>query len=615
MNQTGIESGENMKSYQLLFENLIDINPRTGIIKFNDKRMALFSVEALGILRRDLVNTLGMDRAKGFLMRYGWACGYKSGEQIEKMYHWDSKEELLLAGPYLHSLEGVATVETDSVEIDEHSLIMKGTWKDSFEAIEHINHYGHSKDPICWILVGYASGYLTKTFGKKVLVYEEKCVGKGDSNCSFVAKTVSLSDKNHQQDLRYYEDETLISELDRAYKEVNELNENIIESESVQKELTDMLLADKSISETVNFLAETLKKSIVVDFSYGNDIRTFMKKDDQSFYNKWIKNDCVLKGHEKSIEIFPIQANSENLGKMIIISDTVLNQKETMIIHRALSVYTVQIFHQKKLVKSIWSKKEDFFEDILRNKYDQLTFEQNVGVFNFNPYVPNRILLLNVNPGIKKEKILQYLIALYPKVDIFLKDQNIIIIFGEEKDKDVKEFTKQLYSIIKKKYKNIKTYICAGRIAKSFKDLAISYQDACNICDFIQLAYPSDSRVSYFEELESDIMFLKGTNQEEMIDFCKHTIGKLVEYDQLNQGNLIITLKSYLDFNGNLQQAADDLHLSIAGLRYRLEKIESFCNADLKTGSGRFKYQLAIRIYFALQIINKDFSFEKWKSF
>lgn len=81
-----------MKAYQLLFDKLIDINPRTGMIKFNGKRMTLVSVEALGILRRDLVNTLGSARAKGFLMRYGWACGFKDGETIEKMYQWDSKK-------------------------------------------------------------------------------------------------------------------------------------------------------------------------------------------------------------------------------------------------------------------------------------------------------------------------------------------------------------------------------------------------------------------------------------------------------------------------------------------------------------------------------------------
>ena len=30
---------------------------------------------AFGTLRQELINTLGLPRAKGFLLRYGWNCG------------------------------------------------------------------------------------------------------------------------------------------------------------------------------------------------------------------------------------------------------------------------------------------------------------------------------------------------------------------------------------------------------------------------------------------------------------------------------------------------------------------------------------------------------------
>jgi purine catabolism regulator len=593
-----------MKAHHLLFDNLIDINPRTGVIKFSDRRMTLVSVEALGILRRDLVNTLSMERAKGFLMRYGWACGFKDGETLEKMYEWDSKQELLLAGPYLHTLEGVATVEPDVIEFTEEKLHFTGFWNNSFEANEHINHYGHSKDPVCWILIGYASGYLTRTFGKEVLVYEEACLGKGDDHCRFVAKTVDPNDERHQQDLRYYKSETLLSELDRAYNEVQELNENIIESERVQKRLTDLLLEDKSVFETVQLISNILQKSIVIDYFNEKIESSFLSDEDLAAYERWKKDENQPDEQQRNIETFPIQAHSVNLGRMVIISRSKLDKKEQMIIQRSVMVCTVQMFHQQKLTHSIWQKKEDFFEELLNNKYDENTLQRHMHVFDFNPHAMNRILTLKVDSDSKKEVILQYLSVLYPAIDIFFKDQYIILILSEENSMKVETFTLQLQRLIQEEFKHIKTYIGVGRTAENLKDLAKSYQDACRICDFIQLAYPADSRASYYEELEPVIMFLKGIDQEELIDFCNDTIGKLVEYDDINQGNLVITLKSYLDYNGNLQQTADDLHLSIAGLRYRLEKIESFCQADLKTGTGRFKYQLAIRIYFALQIIS-----------
>jgi PucR family transcriptional regulator, purine catabolism regulatory protein len=598
-----------MKAHHLLFEKLIDINPRTGTIMFDDRRMALVSVEALGILRRDLVNTLSMDRAKGFLMRYGWACGFKDGETIEKMYDWGSRQELLLAGPYLHTLEGVVTVEPDTIDFCEQKLHFTGFWKNSFEAVEHINHYGLSKDPVCWILIGYASGYLTKTFGKEVLVYEEKCEGKGDSHCYFVAKTVDHNDERHQQYLRYYKSETLLSELDRAYKEIQELNENIIESEKVQNRLTDMLLEDKDVSDTVSLISDTLQKSIVIDYINETLERSFICQEDEATYRDWKKDNELTGGTEKHIQTFPIKAHKAILGRMVVISEGPMNKKEQMIIKRALMVCTVQMFHQRKLMNSVWQKKEDLFDELLRNKYDEDTLHRHMYMFDFNPQAINRILTLKVDPVSNKKDILQYLSIVYSGIDLFIKDDYIILILSDQNSLEVQPFSLQLQKNLQEKFKSMKAFIGVGRPANDLKTLGKSYHDACRICDFIQLAYPTDSRTSYFEELEPIIMFLKGADQEELIDFCKNTIGKLVEYDVANQGNLVITLKSYLDYNGNLQQTADDLHMSIAGLRYRLEKIESLCNADLKTGTGRFKYQLAVRIYFGMQIIDERYSF------
>lgn len=41
-----------MKASRLSFDNMIDINARTGMISVKGKRMALMSTEALGLLRR-----------------------------------------------------------------------------------------------------------------------------------------------------------------------------------------------------------------------------------------------------------------------------------------------------------------------------------------------------------------------------------------------------------------------------------------------------------------------------------------------------------------------------------------------------------------------------------
>nr|WP_083998365.1 XylR N-terminal domain-containing protein [Caryophanon tenue] len=48
-----------MKANKLVFEHVVDVSPRSGMIKLNNKRMVLAATESLGFLRKDLVQTLG----------------------------------------------------------------------------------------------------------------------------------------------------------------------------------------------------------------------------------------------------------------------------------------------------------------------------------------------------------------------------------------------------------------------------------------------------------------------------------------------------------------------------------------------------------------------------
>ncbi|SDH15301.1 V4R domain-containing protein [Alteribacillus persepolensis] len=590
-----------MRANQLLFDNLMDINPRTGMITFNHKRMALVSVEALGLLRRDLINTLGMDRAKGFLMRYGWAWGAKDGESIASMYDWDNTKELMLAGPVLHTLEGVVTVEPETLDTSHDSLHFTGFWRSSFEAVEHVNHYGESTCPVCWILAGYASGYLTKTFGSDVIAYEDQCAGQGANYCYFVAKTTNLLDDKHKKDMRYYKAESLASELDRAYNELHEINQNIIESDKIQDQLTNLFLEDRDFTETIEFVAQSLKKSIIVDY-HGQTIESvFLSDDDHRIYTNWNDQFVYTEETENVITTYPIRANNLNLGRMVVIGHDPIENKDHLIIKRALSVFTIQLFHQWKITRSIWKKKEEFFEEML-NDTDNAVYEKRSHLFHFRPDSLNRILSMKLEPADCDKHVMQFLSATYPDKDIFAKGHYIIMILSDDDKKATKDFAQCMADDLEHQFPHVTIYMGVGRQSSSLQDLTKSYQDACAISDFVQLTQPANSRLTFFEDIEPVMMLLKGTDQQELIDFYHKTIGALVKYDENSQSNLLLTLKAYLDNNGNLQQTADEMHLSIAGLRYRLERIEQLCDVDLKSGQGRFQYQLAIQIYFAIQI-------------
>lgn len=596
-----------------MFQNLIDINPRTGIISFHSQRMALMSTEALGILRRDLVSTLGMERAKGFLMRYGWACGYNDGDAISKMFPWESKRELLLSGPALHTLEGIVTVEVEKLEFDEENITFCGHWKNSYEAEEHIRHFGFGDSPVCWTLVGYASGFVRRVFGKEVLAKEIKCRGKRDEHCYFMIKAVHEWDEKEREDLRYYHTESLVSELDRMYNQLRTLNQSILRSEEVYKKLTDLMLEGKTLPNLLNYLSEKINRSVVIEKDSLNEMVecAFRNKKHREAYRKGKEEKEGLNFQESlSTEAFPLMASGLKMGNLVVIGDKPLSQEERMIIERSNNVFTIYLFHQRSIAQSIWKMKEDFFEDILDGHYDEKFLKRRAQDLDIRIDDSARVIALKVTPKKETENVLDYILHKNPELNCFLKRDTIVIIAtGWGDGKQVRPFLEQLKESLEEKFKCKRFYIGSGRVVHSLPDLGTSYQDALRIADFLQLAYPVYSSMATFEQLEPIILFVKGGDQEELIAFCRKTLGKLIEHDHVNQGNLLQTLKTFLANNGNLRKTAKDLHLSITGLRYRLERIESLCGVDLKDGNELFKLHLALQIHFTLQMIRQDHSF------
>jgi len=65
-------------------------------------------------------------------------------------------------------------------------MYFTGTWTNSWEAEQHLSYFPPSHEPICWTLMGYASGWSTAFFGSPLLAIEPRCVGKGDDSCGWL---------------------------------------------------------------------------------------------------------------------------------------------------------------------------------------------------------------------------------------------------------------------------------------------------------------------------------------------------------------------------------------------------------------------------------------------
>jgi DNA-binding NtrC family response regulator len=201
-----------MRTEKLHLLELLDFEPDQGVIRLRDQRMLLMGAAAMGWLRKELVNTLGVELTRRLLMRFGYADGYHDAISLREHRRWTDPLDELRAGIALHILEGIVYAEPGRLMFDPARRRFSGTivWRNSHEAEQHLYHHGRSDIPVCWTLVGYVSGLASACLATEVYFVEGGCAGQGSDRCvlegrdaaSWGAAAESLHDDFRGADLR-----------------------------------------------------------------------------------------------------------------------------------------------------------------------------------------------------------------------------------------------------------------------------------------------------------------------------------------------------------------------------------------------------------------------------
>ncbi len=176
-----------MKAKDFNLKNDLDFNIKEGQTSFNDSRLVIFDANAIGLLRQNLIERIGFDGAKAFFLKFGYQNGYSDFLQMKVNYEFESEMELLASGPVIHTWEGIVSAKTTKIQFDREKdeFFFTGIWENSYEAEQHLSFNEIAKEPICWSLMGYATGWCSAFFGKLVIAIEPVCKGKGDSHCEW----------------------------------------------------------------------------------------------------------------------------------------------------------------------------------------------------------------------------------------------------------------------------------------------------------------------------------------------------------------------------------------------------------------------------------------------
>jgi len=236
--------------------------PRTGQIWLHEHRMLLVHAEAQGLLRKELIDSLGMERARGLLTRMGYASGVRDAELARTRSQACSDAEAFMVGPQLHTLEGIVQVTPVQLELDRLSGRFHGEflWENSWEAQWHRHHYGRHEEPVCWTQIGYACGYASAFMGRPILFKEVECAGMGHASCRIVGRPAEEWPDAAEQS-RYFTPESIADQLIELQTQVVQLRSTIGEKEALP---ADMIGVSPGFRRAFELLRQGAQSQITV---------------------------------------------------------------------------------------------------------------------------------------------------------------------------------------------------------------------------------------------------------------------------------------------------------------------------------------------------------------
>lgn len=312
---------------------------------------------------------------------------------------------------------------------------------------------------------------------------------------------------------------------------------------------------------------------------------------------KQISKSLLDYANKISLPLFEMSWNTKLVDVTQEVSELILQRKEQ--------------FRQSQL----------FLERLLFSNTDNTSFSELYDLYNIpnKPYRFISVIYLETTErsydsiGYVKNDLISYLHNHCNNSDtslISLDSTNNIICFATADNLSsidvLKEAIKSVFLKISDRYKDIiKLYLGFGRVYYECEDSKIrtSFHEAQRAITLLKKGVIGGSML-YYDDAGIYKLFYEVKNNNEIKLLIDHNIGCLIENDLKSSGNLLATLRCYLENNCNLVSTAQSLFIHRNTLVYRLNTIKELLQKDLNDSGVRYVLFTSILAHDFIQKVN-----------
>lgn len=437
----------------------------------------------------------------------------------------------------------------------------------------------------------------------------------------------------------FQEIEIQMVELKALNKTIKQNNNMLEYASKTHSKLTEIALQQKGMNEIGKTIAEIIGKPIVIYNEYiymltsnGDREELGFVPEMPSFLDKF--REVINKKQPLTIQteteyhltypisIVPIIISNEVRGFMVIVKkDEQESELEQTTIEQACTVIALEILKQETINETEQRLKGEFLDDVYSNVNIELIKKQAkyIGISEGNNYnfIAFEIDQLNSNQNSDLKKVKQFqqiierlILQQNPSSVIFNRKNGVQALVGWSKGTNEEASIVKAKDLIEDIKKTLAFYApdiscsCAiGRLVRDLDELYLSYR---NIKQCIEIFYKKKASWQFMTYKDiGPARIIMNSSTEELYQFVKDHLQPLIDYNYQNRKDLIDTLEMYLKYNQNMTEMAENLHLHINTLNYRLKRVEGILGIQLKDMANIFNLQLAWNIMDTLGVKEK----------
>lgn len=356
---------------------------------------------------------------------------------------------------------------------------------------------------------------------------------------------------------------------------------------------------DKEREEVKSFIIEQI----------NNNFNTFLDKKDVYINHK----DDVIQWL-----LTPIISNFRYYGILAIFLTKKLNDLDWIAINQTknfISIVTLNNINRRDYKISV---KKEFIIDLISKEpvNEEMTIKRGLGL-GYNIDLLKLAIVIDIYDfnSLSENRSEYYLIQL--KKDIFqtvennismksneyiiidYSDKIILLLYKDIDEKTTKEKALKISNYLIEKIKTtnkIDVSIGIGKYYEKFKYIYKSYNEAQTAIKISNKLFSVPQCTSY-NEIEIYHSILENADFNWVNKIIKELFGKLIEYDNVNDSELLYTLIKLLENNLNTKMTAKELFIHKNTIAQRKNKIIEILEVDPFTYPNITKYTLAALLY------------------